>query len=333
MPTFTQQNGESKIMKGYQFLCVVFCVLMACHGQSSAAPSLKYIGHSFVKIKTTAGTVIYIDPYAVNDFTDSADVVLVTHEHSDHNDLSRVKQRSTCRVIRAVNALIAGTYQTFVIGDVTITGVPAYNNNHPVNACVGFVIEFDGMKVYHAGDTGLITEMANLATQHITYAMLPMDAVYTMTPANATLAAARIQALHDIPIHTMAPPDTYSDSYASQFSSPNKMIVKPGVTIELAATTSAKSPAALPATFSLAQNYPNPFNPTTEIRFQLPSSGDVSLKVYDVLGTEQFSLVNTRLAAGEHRVVMDGRALSSGVYFYTMTAGGFTASKKMMLLR
>ena len=163
----------------------------------SNSDTLNYIGHSFVKIKTSEGKVIYIDPFNVNEFIDSADVVLITHEHSDHNDLTRVHQKAGCQVIRSADVNVGGVYKSMIIGNIKVTGVAAYNSNHVKSACVGYVIEFDGIRIYHAGDTGKITEMADLASQDITYALLPMDGIYTMTPEEATQAAAMIHAKHD----------------------------------------------------------------------------------------------------------------------------------------
>ncbi|RPI04916.1 MAG: T9SS C-terminal target domain-containing protein, partial [Ignavibacteriae bacterium] len=214
-----------------------FCIENNLSRTSSLSDSLKYIGHSFVKIKTNEGVVIYIDPFAVNEFSDSADVVLITHEHSDHNDLTRVHRKAGCTVIRAANAIIGGVYQTFTIGHVKITAVAAYNANHPKSSSVGYVVEFDGIRLYHAGDTGKIPEMADLAGQDITYAFLPMDATYTMSPEEATQAAAMIHAKHDIPMHTMPPPDTYSNTMVARFTSPHKLVVLPGASIVLQAST------------------------------------------------------------------------------------------------
>lgn len=73
-----------------------------------------------------------------------------------------------------------------------------------------------------------------------------------------------------------------------------------------------------PASFSLQQNYPNPFNPSTQIAFELLTSGKVSLKVFDVMGRQVASLVDQTLAAGTHSVTFDASSLSSGVYFYRL---------------
>jgi len=88
-----------------------------------------------------------------------------------------------------------------------------------------------------------------------------------------------------------------------------------------------------PGAFTLFQNYPNPFNPNTIISFQLPASSHVTLKVFDVNGREVAILADTELNAGEHQLVFDGRALNSGVYFYSMTAGAFKQTRKALLLK
>ncbi len=85
--------------------------------------------------------------------------------------------------------------------------------------------------------------------------------------------------------------------------------------------------------FVLEQNYPNPFNPSTTINYSLTERSAVSLKVYDVLGNEVASLVNTSQEAGKYDVQFDASALSSGLYIYTLNTGNFISSKKMMLLK
>jgi hypothetical protein len=88
-----------------------------------------------------------------------------------------------------------------------------------------------------------------------------------------------------------------------------------------------------PTKFDLSQNYPNPFNPSTSINFDLPVDGKVSLKIYDMSGKEVMTLVNEVRTAGYHSVSFNASSLSSGVYFYTLSADNFTATKKMMLLK
>ncbi len=85
--------------------------------------------------------------------------------------------------------------------------------------------------------------------------------------------------------------------------------------------------------FNLEQNYPNPFNPSTTINYTLAERSAVTLKVYDVIGNEVATLVNSTQEAGKHNVKFDASKLSSGLYIYTINTGNFTSSRKMMLLK
>lgn len=88
----------------------------------------------------------------------------------------------------------------------------------------------------------------------------------------------------------------------------------------------------LPTSFRLFQNYPNPFNPTTTITYQLPRSSHVVLRIYDSLGRHVSTLVNRDQSAGTYTVGLNASRLSSGLYFYRITAGSFTATKKMVVI-
>jgi hypothetical protein len=85
--------------------------------------------------------------------------------------------------------------------------------------------------------------------------------------------------------------------------------------------------------FSLGQNYPNPFNPGTMIKFDIPKSALVKLTIYDVLGKEVAVLVNENLTAGSYSAELNASNLPSGVYFYKLSAGDYTATKKMVLIK
>ncbi|MBK8553828.1 MAG: T9SS type A sorting domain-containing protein [Ignavibacteria bacterium] len=90
---------------------------------------------------------------------------------------------------------------------------------------------------------------------------------------------------------------------------------------------------SVPDNFSLSQNYPNPFNPSTTIKFALPNAGEVSLKVYDRLGKEIVDLVNGFRSAGTYEINFDASQLSSGIYFYKLSANGMVNTKKMTLIK
>ncbi len=85
--------------------------------------------------------------------------------------------------------------------------------------------------------------------------------------------------------------------------------------------------------FTLEQNYPNPFNPSTSIRYQVSSSSNISLKVYDILGKEIATLINEEKPAGNYEVNFNAAGLSSGVYFYKLHAGSLVETKKMILMK
>jgi hypothetical protein len=89
----------------------------------------------------------------------------------------------------------------------------------------------------------------------------------------------------------------------------------------------------VPTEYRLYQKYPNPFNPTTTIKYSVKEAGMVTLTVYDILGKEVTSLVNEIKSQGEYSVVFEGTKLSSGIYFYTMRAGGYVATNKFLLLK
>ncbi len=89
----------------------------------------------------------------------------------------------------------------------------------------------------------------------------------------------------------------------------------------------------IPSAFALGQNYPNPFNPSTTIRFTLPSSQYVTLKVYNLLGEEVATLVDAMVDAGESSVQFDGARLSSGIYLYKLQSGASTQTRRMVFMK
>ncbi len=88
-----------------------------------------------------------------------------------------------------------------------------------------------------------------------------------------------------------------------------------------------------PNNFELAQNYPNPFNPTTSISYSIPNDARVTLAIYDVLGNRVTILENSHKSAGTYSYSFDASNLTSGIYFYTVKAGSFTSTKKMLLMK
>jgi hypothetical protein len=88
-----------------------------------------------------------------------------------------------------------------------------------------------------------------------------------------------------------------------------------------------------PVKYNLSQNYPNPFNPSTKIKYTIPAGGMVTLSVFNSAGQEVASLLNAQQSAGSYEISFDASTLSSGVYFYKLSAGSFTETRKMTLIK
>lgn len=99
------------------------------------------------------------------------------------------------------------------------------------------------------------------------------------------------------------------------------------------ATSVQKNEVVQPNGFSLEQNFPNPFNPSTQIKFSVGTSSFVSVKVFDALGREVRTLVNQQLEIGAYTATLSADNLSSGMYYYTLQAGSFKETKKMLLMK
>ncbi len=98
-------------------------------------------------------------------------------------------------------------------------------------------------------------------------------------------------------------------------------------------TSIAKIDNSIPEKFYLSQNYPNPFNPLTTIRFGLKKQTDFSIKIYDALGRQIKTLLNSNQPAGNYEIVFNAQEFSSGIYFYKFESTEFTTVKKMLLIK
>ena len=97
--------------------------------------------------------------------------------------------------------------------------------------------------------------------------------------------------------------------------------------------STAAEQAGIPVEYSLKQNFPNPFNPSTVISYQLAALSHVNLSVYDIAGRRVAELVNGWREAGQHEVTFDASNLASGMYFYQIQAGDYSAVRKMVLVK
>jgi L-ascorbate metabolism protein UlaG (beta-lactamase superfamily) len=193
---------------------------------------LYFQGHGSFRIITDGGTVIYVDPYAGDGYDIPADIVLVTHQHHDHNRAELCALKADGVIITEKEALEGGKHNTIRHKDAEITAVPAENKNHSPADCVGYVISVDGVKVYAAGDTSKTAAMSGFAD--IDYTLLPCDGVYNMDLDEAAECAKLIGARFNIPIH-MKPGELFCRERAEAYAAPNKLIVPAGQEITLVA--------------------------------------------------------------------------------------------------
>ncbi len=170
---------------------------------------------------------IYIDPWKLPLNPPKADLILVTHEHYDHCDQKAINAISQSGTIIVTNqscaSKLGGKIKTLRVGEtinlsgVEIFGVAAYNVEkkfHPKGLVIGFVLDFNGERVYHAGDTDFIPEMNYL--KDITVALLPIGGTYTMNEKEAAQAANAFLPKMVVPMHfnvvegTSADPDKFA---------------------------------------------------------------------------------------------------------------------------
>ena len=197
-----------------------------------------YQGHSSFRLITESGLVFYIDPYKGPGYDVPADVILVTHQHFDHNQIDIVPQKDDCTLITNFEALTDGEYNSFEINDVIVEAVPAYNKNHKKEECVGYILEFEGRKIYFTGDTGITEEMKSYPEKHLDIIFVPMDGIYTMDTDTAKLCTDLVKADYCVPIHTSPQYQNDDDkpydlSVAEKFNGEHKIIIKPGENIVL----------------------------------------------------------------------------------------------------
>ncbi|MGC9345313.1 MAG: MBL fold metallo-hydrolase [Candidatus Bathyarchaeales archaeon] len=178
--------------------------------------SIKWLGHASFQIRAE-GKTVYIDPYE-GEYSEKADLMLVTHSHFDHCDTSKIKKvRKADTLIIAPRdcvSKIGGSVETLkpgeetTVGNIRVKAVEAYNYKrfkspgkpfHPKGLGVGYLITAEGKTVYHAGDTDFIPEIRKLG--RVDVALLPSGGTYTMDNAEAAEAALAINPEIAMPMH------------------------------------------------------------------------------------------------------------------------------------
>ena len=193
---------------------------------------LLYQGHGSFRLTTDSGKVIYIDPFAGDGYDKPADLILVTHQHHDHNKINLPPHNENCVIYQNTDALKNGVYQTADIADVHIEAVEAYNKNHNPAECVGYLVTADGIILYFAGDTSKTNQMETFADRNIDYAFLPCDGMFNMGIDEAIECADLINAKHSVPVH-MSPGKLFSEKKAKKFTAQTAFVVVPDNEITL----------------------------------------------------------------------------------------------------
>jgi L-ascorbate metabolism protein UlaG (beta-lactamase superfamily) len=199
--------------------------------------SVKWLGHAGFQIEAE-GKNIYIDPYE-GEYPEKADLLLVTHSHTDHCDtksIKMVRKPDTVMIAPAdcaqkidVNVKTLKIGQETMVGNIKVKATEAYNNKrfrspgnpfHPKGFGVGYLITAEGKTIYHAGDTDFIPEMSQLG--HVDLALLPSGGTYTMDNADAADAALAINPKAAIPMHRW---DTNSEGFKRKVEANSKIRV------------------------------------------------------------------------------------------------------------
>jgi len=179
--------------------------------------NIHWLGHDSFRLD--GSSTVYIDPWKLAADAPPADLILITHDHYDHfspDDIARLSTPRTTLIgpasvtaqVDGVAAVTLSAGETATVGGVTVTGVPAYNIDkfrqpgevfHPRAAGgLGYIVELDGRRIYHAGDTDAIPEMRDVRCD---VALLPVSGTYVMTAAEAAEACRMISAAAVVPMH------------------------------------------------------------------------------------------------------------------------------------
>lgn len=193
---------------------------------------LYYQGHGSYRITADDGRVMYIDPFAGDGYDLPADIILVTHQHPDHNKIELVTQKPGCRIITNEEALAGGKHNSFDLDGILVEAVEAKNMAHNPKECVGYIIIVDGVKIYASGDTSKTDSMKSFAQRELDYALFPLDGFFNMGLKEGAECARIVAAKHNIPIH-LKPGGLFDRPKADKWDAPNKLIIEPGEEIKL----------------------------------------------------------------------------------------------------
>ena len=181
----------------------------------------------------------------------------------------------------------------------------------------------------HTLQDGLVTAAVTGLDVSITVSNTTSSIAGELVDANGTVVAVN-NSTGNNPFTLTAPaPGTYTVNAGFKSPSPRRW---DSVMVNISITDVGENPSN-PAEYMLYDNYPNPFNPSTILRYSIPEVSFTTIKIYDALGNEVSSLVNETKSAGTYEVEFNATDLSSGIYYYTLQAGSFNQTKKMILIK
>ena len=195
---------------------------------------------------------------------------------------------------------------------------PSYNDPDP--GCNG--------SGCHTLEDGLVSASATNLQVTITVSGTTSDVAGELVDANGTVVAVN-DLTSDNPF-TLTAPGTGNYRVNAGFKNPSKKW--DSVMVNISITDVGENPSN-PTEYKLYDNYPNPFNPSTILRYSIPEASFTTINIYDALGKEVSSLVNETKTAGTYEVEFNATDLSSGIYYYTLQAGSFNQTKKMILIK
>ncbi len=198
--------------------------------------NIKWLGHDSIRIDAENGAKIYFDPFQIGT-NPKADLIFITHDHFDHcsvEDVAKIQGENTIIVTEKNSAeklsgdvRVVSPGDTLAINGINIEVVPSYNINkdfHPKsNNWLGFIVEIDGVRIYHAGDSDFIPEMKEIKTD---IALLPVSGTYVMTAEEAIEAALAINPKLAIPMHYGSIVGDDSDAEKFKQGLKGKIVVK-----------------------------------------------------------------------------------------------------------
>jgi serine protease AprX len=249
---------------------------------------------------------------------------------SAHPELTPVQVRDALRTTAnnanspnyTVGWGIVNAYAAVLANGMVISTDPEISLTNDSNYSVGMfvvsksLVKKDSVRLFYSSDSGATFSSSPMTLTDTVDAATHSGKYTAIIPKSSAVSRFYVRAVDATNISRTSPHKAPADLYD----------VKTG-------TTGVRPENPVPSSFALLQNYPNPFNPKTTIRYHLPRTSVVSLKVYNVLGKEIASLVNERQIFGSYSVPFNAAGLASGVYFYRLQADDFVETKKLMLLK